>query len=147
MIGIVYDDAVISAVFMLCIILFVVLGIVFAFKTYKIIKSIVGDLKGNDMLHKIIDTRKEIQKRVGIFMRIELTIVGILASYYLGFIIMLILSWNYGVSDIPCLLGLIIIPLLIFPQIWVKKKKRFYAFVIWLGFMTIWGLLAVFLKI
>ena len=147
MLGIIYDDVVLGVVFKVGIILFVVIGIIFAFVIHKIIKDIVGDLKGDEKLHKIVDTRKDIQKIIGLFLRIELTIIGVFASYYFNFLFMLILALEYGLSDIPCLLGFLIIPLLIFPQIWVKKKKRLYAFLIWVSFIALCVLLAIFLKI
>lgn len=63
--------------------------------------------------------------------QIIFTLLAAFASVYFGFFILILLAFS-GVWDVVTVLGVILIPSLFIPLIWVKKRTRYVAFwLIW----------------
>ncbi len=59
--------------------------------------------------------------------QIIFTLLAAFASVYFGFFILILLAFS-GVWDVVTVLGVILIPSLFIPLIWVKKRTRYVAF-------------------
>ena len=68
-----------------------------------------------------------------VILKIALTAAALFASYYAAIVTGMYLFWN-GINDIIVYIGLVIVPSLLLPLIWLKNKKKF---------LTIWGICAV----
>ncbi len=68
-----------------------------------------------------------------VILRIALTAAALFASYYAAIVTGMYLFWN-GINDIIVYIGLVIVPSLLLPLIWLKNKKKF---------LMIWGICAV----
>ena len=72
--------------------------------------------------------------------KIIATLAALFLSVYGGFIIVLMLAFS-GVWDVVTTLGAVLIPSLLIPLIWVKKRGRYFAFWLILPFVfcVLWG--------
>lgn len=68
-----------------------------------------------------------------VILKIALTAAALFASYYAAIVTGMYLFWN-GINHIVVYIGLVIVPSLLLPLIWLKNKKKF---------LTIWGICAV----
>ena len=71
-----------------------------------------------------------------IILKILLTAAALFASYYALIIIGMFLFWN-GINHIIAYIGLIVVPSLLLPLIWLKKRKKFL--IIWCICAAVYG--------
>ena len=71
-----------------------------------------------------------------IILKIILTAAALFASYYALIIIGMFLFWN-GINHIIAYIGLIVVPSLLLPLIWLKKRKKFL--IIWCICAAVYG--------
>ena len=71
-----------------------------------------------------------------IILKILLTAATLFASYYALFITAMIL-FSSGINHIIAYIGLIVVPSLLLPLIWLKKRKKFL--IIWCIFASVYG--------
>ena len=71
-----------------------------------------------------------------IILKIILTAAALFASYYVFLGIDMFLFWN-GINDIIACIGLIAVPSLLLPLIWLKKRKKFL--IIWCICAAVYG--------
>ena len=71
-----------------------------------------------------------------IILKIILTAAALFASYYALIIIGMFLFWN-GINHIIAYIGLIVLPSLLLPLIWLKKRKKFL--IIWCICAAVYG--------
>ena len=71
-----------------------------------------------------------------IILKIILTAAALFASYYALIIIGMFLFWN-GINHIIAYIGLIAVPSLLLPLIWIKKRKKFL--IIWCICAAVYG--------
>ena len=71
-----------------------------------------------------------------IILKIISTAAALFASYYALIIIGMFLFWN-GINDIIAYIGLIAVPSLLLPLIWLKKRKKFL--IIWCICAAVYG--------
>ena len=72
-----------------------------------------------------------------IILKIISTAAALFASYYASIIIGMFLFWN-GINHIIAYIGLIVVPSLLLPLIWLKKKKMFL--IIWCICAAVYGI-------
>lgn len=72
-----------------------------------------------------------------IILKIISTAAALFASYYALIIIGMFLFWN-GINHIIAYIGLIVVPSLLLPLIWLKKKKMFL--IIWCICAAVYGI-------
>ena len=71
-----------------------------------------------------------------IILKIILTAAALFASYYALIVTAMFLFWN-GINHIIAYIGLIIVPSLLLPLIWLKKRKKFL--IIWCICAAVYG--------
>ena len=76
------------------------------------------------------------KKTLFIVLKIILTAAALFASYYALIIIGMFLFWN-GINHIIAYIGLIVVPSLLLPLIWLKKRKKFL--IIWCICAAVYG--------
>ena len=76
------------------------------------------------------------KKALFIVLKILLTAATLFASYYALIIIGMFLFWN-GINHIIAYIGLIVVPSLLLPLIWLKKRKKFL--IIWCICAAVYG--------
>ena len=79
---------------------------------------------------------KTMKKASVIILKIILTAAALFASYYALIIIGMFLFWN-GINHIIAYIGLIVVPSLLLPLIWLKKRKKFL--IIWCICAAVYG--------
>ena len=76
------------------------------------------------------------KKTLFIVLKILLTAATLFASYYALFITAMLL-FSSGINHIITYIGLIVVPSLLLPLIWLKKRKKFL--IIWCIFASVYG--------
>ena len=76
------------------------------------------------------------KKASAIILKLILTAATLLASYYALFITAMLL-FSSGINHIITYIGLIVVPSLLLPLIWLKKRKKFL--IIWCIFASVYG--------
>ena len=76
------------------------------------------------------------KKALFIVLKIILTAATLFVSYYALFVTAMFLFWN-GINHIIAYIGLIVVPSLLLPLIWLKKRKKFL--IIWCICAAVYG--------
>lgn len=79
---------------------------------------------------------RTVKKASVIILKIISTAAALFASYYALIIIGMFLFWN-GINHIIAYIGLIVVPSLLLPLIWLKKRKKFL--IIWCICAAVYG--------
>ncbi len=78
------------------------------------------------------------KQHINLVWKVVLTLLALFLSVYGGFFLMLVLAFSH-VWDVLVVMGALLIPSLLLPVIWVKKRGRYFAF--WLIFPLVFCIL------